>query len=100
MGICPYELYARFLDCNSEVTMVCLSEWNHVQEPESSVADGGQPIAPLRSLWEPIPAVLPASALCTLQFLVERAKATAEKRVEATSKKRKAVVAFLESFTA
>ena len=31
---------------------------------------------------------------------MERAKATAEKRVAATSKKRKAVVALLQSFTA
>ena len=93
MGTCPHELYSRFLDCDSEVTTACLSEWNQVQEPESSVADGAQPIAPLRSLREHIPAVPPASALCTLQFLVERAKARAEKRVEATSKKTKAVAA-------
>ena len=99
MGTCPHELYSRFLDCDSEVTTACLSEWNQVQEPESSVADGAQPIAPLRSLREHIPAVPPASALCTLQFLVERAKARAEKRVEATSKKRKAVAALLESPT-
>ena len=97
MGTCPHELYARFLDCDSEVTTACLSEWNQLQDPESIVAENAQPSAPLGSLREHIPAVPPASALCTLQFLVERAKARAEKRVEATSTKRKAVAALLES---
>ena len=100
MGTCPHELYARFLDCDSEVTTACLSEWNQLQDPESIVAESAQPSVPLGSLREHIPAVPPASALYTLQFLVERAKARAEKRVEATSTKRKAVAALLESPTA
>ena len=85
MGACPHELYSRFLDCDSEVTMACLSEWSHLQDLESTVAGGAQPIAPLGSLREHISTVPPASALCTLQFLEESAKATAQKWVEATS---------------
>ena len=54
----------------------------------------------MRSWREHVPAMPPASALCTLQFLVERAKARAEKRVEATSTKRKDVAALLDSPTA
>jgi len=28
MGTCPHELYANFLDCDSEVTTASLFEWN------------------------------------------------------------------------
>ena len=28
MGTCPHELYANFLDCDSEVTTAYLFEWN------------------------------------------------------------------------
>ena len=55
METCPHELYARFLDYDSEVTMACLSEWNQVQDPESIVAESAQPSAPLGSLREHIP---------------------------------------------
>ena len=55
METCPHELYARFVDYDSEVTMACLSEWNQVQDPESIVAESAQPSEPLGSLREHIP---------------------------------------------
>ena len=43
METCCHELYARFVDYDSEVTMACLSEWNQMQDPESIVAESAQP---------------------------------------------------------
>ena len=100
MGTCPHELCARFLDGDKEVSMACLSEWTQAQEPESIIAADAQPIAQLRTEREHIPPLPPAAAMCTLQFLMQRANARAQKRVEATTKKRKAVAALLESPTA
>ena len=50
--------------------------------------DSWPSLAQLPSERQHIPAVPPASALCPLQFSMQRAKATADKRVEATTKKK------------
>ena len=93
MGTCPHELCARFLDGDKDVSMACLSEWTQAQEPESICAADVQ----LRAEREHVPPLPPAAALCTLKVLIQRAKARAQKRVEAGTKKRKAVAALLES---
>ena len=89
MGTCPHELCARFLDRDTEVFMACLSEWTQAQEPESIIAADAQPIAQLRTERQHVPPLPPAAAMCTLQFLMERANARAQKRVEATTKNEK-----------
>ena len=60
METCPHELYARFVDYDSEVTMACLSEWNQVQDPELIWAESAQLSEPLGSLRE----YIPGSASC------------------------------------
>ena len=100
MGTCPHELYARFLDCDSEVTTACLSDWDLLQDSKFDGAPSVLRSAPLGSPREHVPAMPPAPSLYTLQFLKERAKARSEKRVEAMSTKRQQVAALLDSPTA
>ena len=93
MGTCPHELCARFQDGDRAVTMACLSEWTQAQEPGSISAGNVQ----LRATREHVPPLPPAAALCTLNFLIQRAKERSRKRVEKGAAKRKAVAALLES---
>ncbi len=100
MGTCPHELYARFLDCDSEVTTACLSDWDLLHDSKLDGAPSVVRSAPLGSSREHVPAMPSAPSLYTLQFLKERAKARSEKRVEAMSTKRQQVAALLDSPTA
>ena len=93
MGTCPHELCARFQDGDAAVSMADLSEWTQAQEPESISAADVQ----LRATREHVPPLPPAPALCTLTFLIQRAKARSQKRIEQGTKKRKAIAALLES---
>ena len=85
MGTCPHELCARFLDGDKDVSMACLSEWTQAQEPESICAADVQ----LCAEREHVPPLPPAAGLCTLKVLIQRAKARAQKRVEAGTKNEK-----------
>ena len=77
MGTCPHELCARFQDGDAAVSMADLSEWTQAQEPESISAADVQ----LRATREHVPPLPPAPALCTLTFLIQRAKARSQNKI-------------------
>jgi hypothetical protein len=93
MGSCPHELCARFLGGDADVSMACLSQWTHAEEPASIEAADVQ----LRAEKQHVPPLPPAAALCTLTFLMQRAKQRSEKRAAAGTKRRRSVASLLES---